>query len=236
MEFYLSGIREKLAGLWGCAPGEVPRYARNPRHHPLEDQVILDLIRSDERILREYGVTYLLKKTRPLILKLARRYELEDMDVEDLVQNAYLGLYQQICKPDWAPERSKLSTYLYQIALNMCNRDSATKRRMVKAIGHPAAAEEGETVPGTAPDPLALLERQEYRDAINAFIDQLPPKRTEVLRLRFFEEKTYEEIQAYYGHSDLQTSRNLVNTAKNALANLMAADPRFQHLVRKKKK
>ncbi len=104
--------------------------------------------------------------------------------VQDLCQEVFLRLY--LAGPRYR-ETGVFSTWLYQIALNVA-RDAGRRRRrepLPLADAEPATEEaRAETI----------CQQQELAAAVAQAVAELPPPLREVLVLRHYEERSFEEI------------------------------------------
>ena len=97
-------------------------------------------------------------------------------EAEDVAQEAFLRLWRQA--PRWKPQ-AKLSTWLYQVAKNLCvDRLRARKTRQTAAPPHP---------PEQPPNGAASLERRQLSESVQAAIEQLPERQQAALVLVHFQ-------------------------------------------------
>ena len=142
-------------------------------------------------------------------------------DAEDLTQEAFIEAFTNI---DSFNEQSKLSTWLYRIAINKAlnhRRFWRAKKRLsgVLSIFNLSEADD-------APDfvhPAALLEQKEQSEQLFKAIDALPDKQKTAFVLRQSDDLTYAEI-AEVMHTTIPSVESLLFRAKQNLQRLLKND------------
>lgn len=128
-------------------------------------------------------------------------------EAEDLAQEVFVQVFKAI---DQFRGESKLSTWIYRIAVNLCkNRTKYLSRRQVgeqddvdaMADRAPLSAAKGVSV-GTINQPDELVEGMQLEVIVKRAIQQIEPDFREVLILRDVEDMSYEEIAAVTGLAD----------------------------------
>jgi len=123
-----------------------------------------------------------------------RKIVRDESAVEDLLQEIFTKAFENLDKYN---HEYAFSTWLYRIATNHTI-DSLRKRKMVThSIDAPIQSSEGDLtreLPSSAPSPHDQLQKKERAAHIQKTIESLPEKYREVLRLRHFEEMSYQEI------------------------------------------
>lgn len=167
-----------------------------------EARFIARLAARDERAFNELVVLYQERVFRILLRMLGRRDEAEDMAQEVFVQvfKAVGGFRGD----------SKLSTWIYRIAVNLCkNRVKYLKRRHSEAQDEYEALAErapltggGGVTSGDVARPDHLLEGMQLERVVQACIMELEPDFREVLVLRDVEDLSYEELCEVTGLPD----------------------------------
>jgi len=104
-----------------------------------------------------------------------RRYGLERADCDDLFQETWMRVLSNLDRFD--PQK-RFSTWLFQIALNLC-RDQA-RRNGVRARFRDLAADRPAAWPGQT------VEEEVETARVVAAVGELPPPQKEVLLLRYF--------------------------------------------------
>jgi RNA polymerase sigma-70 factor, ECF subfamily len=167
-----------------------------------ERRFILRLQARDERAFNELVETYQGRVFRLVFRMLARRDEAEDMAQEVFVQVfKAVGTFRG---------DSKLSTWIYRIAVNLCkNRTKYLARRHTDAqdelepVADRAALSQGKGVTfGDVERPDQMVEGYQIERVVQECIGELDPDFREVLVLRDVEDLTYEEIAEITGLAD----------------------------------
>ena len=121
-------------------------------------------------------------------------------DARDICQETFLRIYD---KADRFREGSRFSTWMYQIALNLCRDQARKKNRWSKIVVADDVDEEtGSSSVNRAAgddDPAWDAELGERVAALNAAMDRLPPDQREVLVLKEFEGLKFKEIAGVVG-------------------------------------
>jgi RNA polymerase sigma-70 factor, ECF subfamily len=159
-----------------------------------ERKFIARLAERDERAFNELVELYQERVYRLLVRMLGRRDE-----AEDLAQEVFVQVFKAIGQ---FRSESKLSTWIYRIAVNLSkNRVKYLSRRKSGAEEElEPAAERGELLAGsgfTSGDvarPDHLLEGYQVEHIVQHSIAELDPDFREVLILRDVEDLSYEEI------------------------------------------
>ena len=156
---------------------------------------------------------------RPLFHFVYRLLERRD-DARDVCQETFLRIFR---KANRFKDGARFSTWMYQIALNLC-RDHLRRRRRWGMIldeteeSRTLTPERMQTLPG-ARDPSVDLEHEEQRHALARALAEIPPEQREVLVLKEFEGLKFREIaeilgcpestvksRMYYGLSGLRSA------------------------------
>lgn len=124
-------------------------------------------------------------------------------DAEDAAQEVFIGVYKAL--PRFRMD-SKLSTWIYRIAVNKC-------------ICHRRARRPRATLEEVAEETFTPLEGIEDRWLVASALQQTPARYRALLVLRYYREFSYEEIAEIMGwntskvRSSLQRARNAFKTA-----------------------
>jgi len=155
---------------------------------------------------------------RPLFQFVCRMLPRQD-DARDICQETFLRVMK---KAHRFRQGSRFSTWMYQIALNLC-RDRMRKRKRWSrlVLQHEELPERASGHLAVVPrdhDPAHALEQQETSQAVRRALDELPAEQREVLILKEFEGMKFREIAAildcpestvksrmYYGLSGVRT-------------------------------
>ncbi len=114
---------------------------------------------------------------------------------------------------------ARFSTWMYQIALNLCRDQVRRRRRWSLILNESRASQDAPTPAADAPrfDPAHAAESRELAAAVGRALGQIPPEQREVLVLKEFEGLKFREIaeildcpestvksRMYYGLSGLR--------------------------------
>lgn len=121
-------------------------------------------------------------------------------DARDVCQETFLRVLK---KAHRFKQGSRFSTWMYQIALNLC-RDHARRRRRWSLV-----VDDGREIPERVAgppttmasdlDPASAAERSQAREAVWRALGRLPAEQREVLILKEFEDLKFREIAAILG-------------------------------------
>ncbi len=136
-------------------------------------------------------------------------------DAEDVTQEVFTKIYLNIQS---FQEKSKLSTWIYRIAMNQCNehlRKASRKKRINKTITSDSnVTQQIATAQRLNPD-FQLIAREEQEIILNA-INSLPEKYRIVLTLNAIDGISYKEV-AETLNSSLTATESLLYRAKQQL-------------------
>lgn len=178
------------------------------------------LVARDEAAFNELVVLYE-RRVFALVFRMLGRRE----EAEDLAQEVFVQVFKAI---DQFRGDSKLSTWIYRIAVNLCkNRTKYLSRRHVgetddvdaMAERAPLSAAKGVSV-GDISRPDELVEGMQLEVIVKRAISQIEPDFREVLILRDVEDMTYEEIAALTGLPD-GTVKSRIHRARLVLRGLV---------------
>lgn len=141
-------------------------------------------------------------------------------DARDVCQETFLRVLK---KADRFKKGARFSTWMYQIALNLCRDHMRKKRRWGLLIADTPAPGTNEATDldrfASSDDPSAGVERREHREIVSRALSRIPPEQREVLILKEFEGLRFREIadilgcpestvksRMYYGLSGLRTA------------------------------
>jgi RNA polymerase sigma-70 factor (ECF subfamily) len=185
-----------------------------------EAQFVARLVARDESAFNELVGAYERRVFALVFRMLGRRDE-----AEDLAQEVFVQVFKAI---DQFRGDSKLSTWIYRIAVNLCkNRSKYLSRRHANeqddidamADRAPLTAAKGVSV-GTISRPDELVEGMQLEMVVKRAIAQIDPEFREVLVLRDVEDLSYEEIAAVTGLPD-GTVKSRIHRARAQLRALV---------------
>ncbi len=163
---------------------------------PSDEELLLQVQSGDTDCL---GV--LVSRWEQPLFRFAYRLLERSEDARDVCQETFLRILK---KRDRFRAGARFSTWMYQIALNLC-RDHLRRRRrwrFVEADAPETPARElaaARLADGDGPDPAAALERRERKAAVTRALARLSPEQREVLVLKEFEGMKFREIAEILG-------------------------------------
>lgn len=181
---------------------------------------IARLVARDETAFNELVLTYERRVFSLVFRMLGRRDE-----AEDLSQEVFVQVFKAI---DQFRGDSKLSTWIYRIAVNLCkNKTKYLARRHtgqqddIDAMADrvPFSAAKGVSV-GDVGRPDELVEGMQMEAVVKRAIAQLEPDFRQALILRDVEDMSYEEIAAVTGLPD-GTVKSRIHRARGQLRALV---------------
>jgi len=125
-------------------------------------------------------------------------------DAKEICQETFLRILK---KADRFRSGSRFSTWMYQIALNLCRDRARRKKRwglvMATPTELPERAADGATTPGSsnasAMDPAQTAEREQLAQAVRRALQRLPTEQREVVLLKEYEGLKFREIAEIVG-------------------------------------
>lgn len=165
----------------------------------------------------------LVKRHTQQFFALAFRSLQHQGDAEDVVQNAFIKLWQN--PRLWNPEKSKFTTWFYRVIVNACHDYRRKHKRLLgvddnilEAASEPVTSEQN------------LLERQQQlnwqQQCLEVAINQLPTSQSDALNLVVYSELPQKQAAEIMGIS-LKALESLLVRAKrsiNKMVNEMNAD------------
>jgi RNA polymerase sigma-70 factor (ECF subfamily) len=185
-----------------------------------EAAFVARLVARDETAFNHLVVTYERRVFALVYRMLGRRDE-----AEDLSQEVFVQVFKAI---DQFRGESKLSTWVYRIAVNLCkNRTKYLARRHANEQDDldamdgrlPLTAAKGASI-GDIARPDELVEGMQLEDIVRRSIARIDPDFREVLVLRDVEDMSYEEIAAITGLPD-GTVKSRIHRARAQLKTMV---------------
>ena len=116
-------------------------------------------------------------------------------DADDLTIEAFGKAFHKL--PSYAPHYA-FSTWLFRIAINNCIDSIRKKRLQIYSIDEPIKGENNSefshTIRDYEPDPEQMMIHDEKITHVKHLVDQLNVKYQVMIKLRYYEELSYEEI------------------------------------------
>jgi RNA polymerase sigma-70 factor, ECF subfamily len=178
----------------------------------LEDE---DLVRLSLKDPDDFS--YLIHRYQAKISYYVRRLGISSLeDSQDIVQDIFLKVYLNL--NDFKPDL-KFSSWLYRIAHNQVI--SGFRKRQARPEAYSSPLDDvalnllsGDIMPDSQVDKKIL------RESLMASIDRLEPKYREIIILKFFEEKSYQEISDILRKPEGSVA-SLLNRAKKSLKKIL---------------
>ena len=146
------------------------------------------------------------------ILQTAHSLARNHMDAEDIAQDVFMQVFESLGKFRF---ESKLSTWLYRIAVNRSiNHCKSPRGRAIKVDIESWKQQEVALSPEMPQQ--QLLEEQEQLELLHRSIDRLPENQRTALILNKYEELSYKEIAEIMG-TTLSSVESLLFRAKSNL-------------------
>jgi RNA polymerase sigma-70 factor (ECF subfamily) len=158
------------------------------------DEELLTAVRAGDT--RSLGV--LVARWEQPLFRFVYRLLSDPEDARDVCQETFLRVLDKAHR--FRPG-SRFSTWMYQIALNLC-RDRARRRRRwsrLVAEGRDLPERSAAPPPSDDGDPEALAERRERSGALRAALADIPAEQREVLVLKEFHGLKFREIAEILG-------------------------------------
>ena len=174
-----------------------------------DDQELLALIQDGSH----QAFAELVQRHTERFYRLAYRYAQNRETAEDLVQDAFVRLWEN--PASWRPDRnSKFTTWFYRIVVNLCL-DWQKKKRPIPLDENMPLADEGESADE------AMIRSQEQR-LLEKEIAALPERQRTALNLCFDEGLSNQEAAEAMG-VNLKALQSLIMRAKTTLKERMKA-------------
>jgi RNA polymerase sigma-70 factor (ECF subfamily) len=178
-----------------------------------DQEIIQGLKNRDEKTFREF-----VDKYQHMVINVSNNFVHNKDDAMDIAQEVFIRVYDSV---DAFREQSRLSTWLYKIAVNKSlNYIRDKKRRNIfTSLDLIFENKNHNPVDNMADDQEISQEKMESDERKNFLIkaiDELPKKQKTALTLNKFEDLSYKEIAAIMDISVTETGV-LINRAKNKL-------------------
>lgn len=201
----------------------------NARIKKLSDGDLIKLLECKNPAVHNELVNRYQKKLFVYIYRFVRNKE----EAEDLLQNVFFKVYKY-CK-DFDTNR-KFSSWIYRIAHNEAV--NYIKRKNIKkfiSLEEFVSTKDRIETKTDAKSPMEVWLRKELRKEVEKAMKKLPDKYREVLEMRYFSEKSYEEISKNL-KKPVNTVGTLVNRAKRKLENIIIVTEKDNNNRKKKNK
>lgn len=173
----------------------------------------------------------LVQQHQQLVLNVCYGFLRSQEDAEDVAQEVFVEVYRKVSNFD---SRSKLSTWLYKIAVNRSlDHIKATKRKkrfapILRIVGLGADEVDTRTVANSPQRPDEAAEHAEQEQILLNAIDQLAENQATVFRLSKIQDMSNKEIADIMGLS-VSAVEGLMHRAKKQLRILLADHYKNRH-------
>jgi RNA polymerase sigma factor (sigma-70 family) len=184
--------------------------AAQERVAPCDPASDRDLLRRFAAARDEAAFAEIVRRHRPMLLRLCQRVLHSGHDAEDVCQAAFLLLAQQATSPRW---HASVAGWLFQTAyrLSLKARTAASRRRR----------HETQAKPATAPDPVAELTVGELQAVLDDELSRLPEKWRAPILLCLLEGRSRDEAAHYLGWT-LAAIKNCLEQGRERLRSRLA--------------
>jgi RNA polymerase sigma factor (sigma-70 family) len=180
---------------------------------------------------RAYSILWRDEMVRNKIKAWATDYRLQEMEPDDILQEALLKLDTLVLEGIFQG-KSKITTFLLGIALNMIrDKTRLVKRHFFKGILTDNDCPDAETVA----DQLLYQEDREARQELDREValltQQLEPECQEALRLQYYEKMCMKEIAPLIGEKNDKQAKKKASECRKALRALCQRSATVQRLT-----
>jgi len=172
----------------------------------------------------------LVDRYKVIVFNLVDRMVFDRAIVEDLAQEVFIRVYQGLTG---FRGESRLSTWIYRIAYNVCAAELDRARHRVDFV----SIDEGEDeerprldLRDAGQDPEAMFSRIDFRWTIQRLLDRLPPRYKAILTLFYLEEMSYEEIGEIMT-LPMGTVKTHLHRAKQALRDMIVEEGLWKEMA-----
>ena len=140
-------------------------------------------------------------------------------DAQDLVQEAFIKIYNQLGKYDG---KGSFSSWMYRVALNHCMDEFRKKRYKMKQV------ELNEDQVGNGNHPEVIFLKKERDRQLERLIATLPEDERLIILLRYVNELSYQEISEI-ADVPLSNVRNKIHRAKKKMRDTIKREGGYFH-------
>jgi RNA polymerase sigma-70 factor, ECF subfamily len=146
-------------------------------------------------------------------------------DAKDVCQETFLRILDKAAA---FRDGARFSTWMYQIAINLCRDQARRKRRWGHLVVAPPVSDDGVPHEHAAPstrdtNPVAAFEENERQGAVRRALARLPNDQREVLLLKEYEGLKFREIAGVLGVPESTVKSRMyaaLDTMRSSLAGL----------------
>lgn len=151
----------------------------------------------------------IINKYKNLLYATILRMTRNPHDAQDLVQESFIKVYEQLEKYNGT---GSFSSWMYRVAINHCMDEFRKKRYKMKSV----EIDEGTIVSTTTPELIFFKNEKSRR--LERLIATLPEDERIIILLRYVNELSYQEISEAV-ETPLATVRNKLHRAKKKMRN-----------------
>ncbi len=178
-----------------------------------DNEIVKFVVAKNQRAYQE-----LMKRYQPKLFSYLCRLIRNKEESEDLLQGVFMKVYRNIKSFD---TRRKFSSWIYRIthneAVNFLKKRS--KKHFI-SIEDIQSTKDKLEITDTRKNPIDSWISKELKEEMREALEKLPPKYKEVLMLRYYYDKSYEEMSEALG-KPVNTVGTLLNRAKKKLMVIM---------------
>ena len=163
---------------------------------------------------REAALTLARRITPRILAYAARMLGGDRAEAEDVAQETMLRLWR--IAPDWRQGETRVTTWAYRVATNLCLDRQRSRRRKAQT-----ALDDAPDLPSADPSAEARLLRADRMAALQAALAGLPDRKRQAVVLRHIEGLTNPEIAAVM-EIGVEAVESLTARGKRALSALLA--------------
>ena len=193
----------------------------------LGDSELIELLKCDDSRVHDEIV----KRYQKRLFIYLYRFIGNKEETEDLLQNVFLKVFKYCDNFDTS---RKFSSWIYRIAHNEAV--NYIKRKSIKkfiSLEDFVSSKDRIETKSDAQSPMEAWMSKELRKELEESLKELPKKYKEVLEMRYFQEKSYEEISKIL-KKPVNTVGTLINRAKKKLENVVKASEKKRNKLKKK--
>jgi RNA polymerase sigma-70 factor (ECF subfamily) len=195
---------------------------KNEATNAIDANLIRKCLQGDDRawesIVRRYA--------RP-IFRLTYRYAGRREEAEDLTQEIFLRIYENLCT--YRAESGTFNSWVYRLGRNLII-DRWRHTRFLRQCGGPLEDAAAEMEDQTSPSPHRSFEQREAARLVRAGLRNLSPENQEAVILCDLQGMGYQEMSAVLGVPE-GTVKSRISRGRLALARELSRTPAWKEMV-----
>lgn len=160
---------------------------------------------------------HIVPELRPLMMKVGRDFFGNNDDAEDVAQDTLVRLWTYCERLD---SNRNMKALAIMVAKNTCVEMYKRKQRLVELTHKDCTDIEGESIAGDTYSADAGIKSEEIRQKIDKAIGSLSPREQQLVRKRFLEDISAEEIAIETGIAK-PSVKSMLSAAKAKLINIL---------------